>query len=300
MSDKSGIQWTDATWNPVTGCSKVSQGCKNCYALRDWARLAAPRATPNAYTGREFTDVMFHPERLDQPLRWTKPRRVFVNSMSDLFHENMEHHEIEKVFGVMGACPQHTFQVLTKRPERMRELLTDAAFCEMAWLEAEQRTHAEMQWPFPNVWLGVSVEDQATADERIPLLLQTPAAVRFVSYEPALGPVDFTAIKHTHSPGYFGDALQWYHQPHGVTGYPALDWVIVGGESGPKARPCRIEWIESVVRQCRGANVACFVKQIGTNPIWAGAVTSPIAPARGKGGDPAEWPIDLRVREMPR
>ena len=288
MSDKSGIQWTDATWNPVTGCSKVSQGCKHCYALRDWARVAAPRATPNAYAGREFTDVMFHPERLDQPLRWRRPRRVFVNSMSDLFHEKVPDEAIERILTVTIHAKAHTFQILTKRPERMRSVM-------QRWTDMNGR-------PQTNLWLGVSVEDQQTADERIPLLLQTPAAVRFVSYEPALGPVDFDPLWLRASPSSaFQAGLITPSMPAWTRiGAYALDWLIVGGESGHGARPCRIEWIESVVRQCRGANVACFVKQIGTNPIWAGAVTSPIAPARGKGGDPAEWPEDLRVREMPR
>lgn len=335
MGDKSGIQWTDATWNPVTGCSKVSQGCKNCYALRDWARLAAPRAKLNAYTGREFTDVRFHPERLDQPFRWRRPRRVFVNSMSDLFHENMEHHEIEKVFGVMGACPQHTFQILTKRPERMRELLTDAAFCEMAWLEAEQHTHAEMQWPFPNVLLGVSVEDQATADERIPLLLDTPAARRFISAEPLLGPIHFYLRENCSICG----CIESSHPqpapfPHTYRDDVHPDWVIVGGESGPGARPCDVAWIRSTVEQCRVAGVACFVKQLGARPFEqvpsihqigsAGALAAinerrahipgwtlthtvdgksvffrSLSLCDRKGGDPAEWPADLRVREMP-
>ena len=273
MSDKSGIQWTDATWNPVTGCSKVSQGCKNCYALRDWPRVAAPRATPNAYTGREFTDVMFHPERLDQPLRWKKPRRVFVNSMSDLFHEKVPDEAIVEVFAVIAEASRHTFQVLTKRPERMRELLSDSAiedYITDSWRQRGQdRETWSLMFPLQNVWLGVSVEDQATADERIPLLLQTPAAVRFVSYEPALGPVDFCS---SHSEGFERHDGEWTLAHNYLTGFratspysgidgPKLDWVIVGGESGPGARPCDVAWIRSAVEQCKAAGVACFVKQ---------------------------------------
>ena len=314
MSDKSGIQWTDATWNPVTGCSKVSQGCKHCYALRDWARVAAPRATPNVYTGREFTDVMFHPERLDQPLRWKKPRRIFVNSMSDLFHENVPDGFIADVFATMGACDElqrgHVFQVLTKRPARMFDWC--CRFGHRAW--NRRRIGAEA-WPARNVWLGVSVEDQQTADERIPLLLQTPAALRFVSYEPALGPVDLAP--HLACKG-CGTRFRKDLRPAVIDCCPdgsnMLDWVIVGGESGPGARPCDVAWIRSAVEQCKAAGVPCFVKQLGARPFlgqgdWKGklpqmrdhlAQRGEIALRDRKGGDPAEWPADLRVREMPR
>ena len=320
MSDKSGIQWTEATWNPVTGCSKVSQGCKNCYALRDWARLSAPRPRPNAYTGREFTDVMCHPERLDQPQRWTKPRRVFVNSMSDLFHESVSEEFIAQVFAVMAQCQQHTFQVLTKRPERMRKLLGDPVIEDCItdyWREhGDDRDSWQLMFPLPNVWLGVSVEDQATADERIPLLLQTPAAVRFVSYEPALGAVKFNLLpshRHQRDCAYVvndGPAPCTCSASQG-----GVDWVIVGGESGPKARPCDIAWIRSTVEQCKAACVACFVKQCGARPILdcpPGEEGEPqmrpdgsarywtIAMKDRKGGDMAEWPEDLRVREFPR
>jgi protein gp37 len=170
-----GIEWTDEVWNPVTGCTKVSQGCKNCYAERVAERF---------WKGRSFGDVQMHPERLEAPLHWRTPRRVFVNSMSDLFHEDVDIGFVLAVWSVMAneRCRQHTFQILTKRPSRMLEILRDienGSGCSVA---------------LPNVWLGVSVEDQATADERIPLLLDTPAAVRFVSYEPAIGPIDFTRI----------------------------------------------------------------------------------------------------------
>lgn len=320
MSDKSGIQWTEATWNPVTGCAKVSQGCKNCYALRDWARLSAPRPKPNAYTGRQFTDVMCHPERLAQPLRWTKPRRVFVNSMSDLFHESVPDEFIERVLTTTVHAKIHTFQILTKRPERMRSLM-------QRWTDMNGR-------PQSNLWLGVSVEDQETADERIPLLLQTPAAVRFVSYEPALGPVDFDSSR---AEGFERHDGEWSLAHNYLTGFratspysgtngPKLDWVIVGGESGPKARPCDIAWIRSAVEQCKAAAVPVFVKQLGAKPKgWCcarlhgdddvledgicdidEAHEGPhcgdrcFALTDRKGGDMAEWPEDLRIREFPR
>lgn len=177
MGGATKIQWTDETWNPVTGCTKVSQGCKHCYAERVFPRAYAK-------TGRCFTDVRTHPERLDQPLRWKKPRRVFVNSMSDLFHEDVPDEFIDKVWEIMANAPDHTFQILTKRPARM-----------LAWtggVDAGKWPMWLLPWPLPNVWLGVSVEDQATADERIPPLLRTAAAVRFISLEPCLGPVDLS------------------------------------------------------------------------------------------------------------
>src|SRR3972149_1543422 len=181
MSDGSKIEWTEATWNPVTGCTKVSQGCKHCYAERDWPRLAAPRAKPNIYTGREFTDVKCHPEKLDIPLRWTKPRRIFVNSMSDLFHEDVPFSFVDDVFTRIAFARQHIYQILTKRPERM-----------LKYFETKRLINSVIgEWPWKHVWLGVSCEDQATADERIPLLLQTPAAVRWISAEPLLGPIEF-------------------------------------------------------------------------------------------------------------
>lgn len=252
MSDKTRIEWTDATWNPVTGCTKVSDGCKHCYAERQWARLAANPAT--RYHGRKFTDVQEHGDILDQPLRWKKPRRIFVDGMSDLFHPDVSDRFIADVFGVMAACPQHTFQVLTKRPERMRKLLragcmgrfeSDAEEC------AALYTDAHLVWPIKNVWLGVSVEDQATADERIPLLLDTPAAVLWVSCEPLLGHVDLF------------DFIGPFGKPHELQQPSMLDWVVVGGESGPRARPMHPNWVRSLRDQCAAADVPFLFKQWG-------------------------------------
>src|SRR5258708_30230851 len=184
------IEWTDATWNPVTGCTKVSQGCKNCYAERLAPKVFAGQFIGNLATGehrkRAFTDVLCHPERLDAPLHWKRPRRIFVNSMSDLFHENVPIEFIQRVAGVMLSCPWHTFQILTKRPARMLDFLEN--FMPM---HPKSGQYFRVNWSAMRyVWWGVSVEDQATADERIPLLLQTPAAVRFLSCEPLLGPID--------------------------------------------------------------------------------------------------------------
>lgn len=214
MADHSHIEWTEATWNPVTGCTKISQGCKNCYAERMAKRLRAMGAARY----RNGFDLTVHEEALDLPRRWRAPRRIFVNSMSDLFHDDVPVEFIRKVFATMEACPQHTFQVLTKRATR----LADIAQC--------------LPWP-RNVWMGVSVEDQ-DATARIAPLTRVPAAVRFLSVEPLLGPLETLELTGIH-------------------------WVIVGGESGPRARPMREEWAESVLRQCRAAGVPFFFKQVG-------------------------------------
>jgi len=260
VSDKSGIEWTDATWNPVTGCAKVSQGCKNCYAEREWPRLSAnPKAVK--YYGRPFTDVACHEDVLDQPLRWTRPRRIFVNSMSDLFHEDVPFEFIGLVFAVMSVTTRHTYQVLTKRPARMLEFFQWADDKYRGWWDSPWP--AGIQWkgydncgpafPFENVWLGVSAEDQKTADERIPLLLQTPAAVRWVSAEPLLGEIDLAQSMKRGS--------WWKTNPHSI-----IDWVVVGGESGPKARPMHPDWVRSLRDQCQAARVPFHFKQWGE---WA-------------------------------
>lgn len=307
MSDKTGIEWTEATWNPVTGCTKESQGCKHCYAEREWARLSAnPKAT--AYFGRAFNDVKCHPERLDQPLRWKRPRRIFVNSMSDLFHESVPFEFIAAVFGAMSHARQHTFQVLTKRPERMQsffswlnsqthhktewvsqvnhaeficsepigsrgsestpvESLTVSAYYDQSMIMLGGRPHGShaCHWPLPNAWIGVSVEDQSTADERIPLLLQTPAAVRWISAEPLLGPVDLSGeyLAARCGGSYPFKGLEAQHRTKLID---LLDWVVVGGESGPKARPMHPDWARSLRDQCAAAGVPFLFKQWGE---WA-------------------------------
>ena len=261
-----GIQWTDETWNPVTGCTKVSPGCAHCYAEDVSKRF---------WKGRPFDDVRFHDDRLFQPLHWRKPRRVFVNSMSDLFHEDLKAHQIYEIFRVMSRAPQHTFQVLTKRADRMNVYMKDHPL-----------------FVLPHIWLGVSVENQAMADERLPILHATPAAVRFISAEPLLGPINI-------SPGSRFAHMSW------------LDWVIVGGESGRKARPCNVKWVLDIVKQCRDSLVPCFVKQLGSKPVEAGDKNDPwmsvessdgtrsLGLHSSKGGDIDEWPEHLRVREFP-
>lgn len=221
----------------------------------------------------------FNERVLDLPLRWKRPRRIFVNSMSDLFHENVPDETRDRIFAVMGFASQHTFQVLTKRPEQMRAYM--AALEDDAWrlpaalegiVEARKISDAFMdaEWPLPNVWLGVSVEHQAAADERIPLLLQTPAAVRFLSCEPLLGPINFRWAPYAHQA--MGQTHRQYLEERGqINEYESLrqiDWVIAGGESGPGARPMHPAWARSLRDQCTAANVPFFFKQWGE---WAPA-----------------------------
>lgn len=269
MADKSKIEWTDATWNPIRGCSRVSEGCRHCYAERQALRF---RGAGQPYEGlvtlaREPGDeskgdprwtgaVRFVPELLDQPLRWKKPRKIFVNSMSDLFHEKLAAQFIFLLFKVMAQCPQHTFQILTKRAERMQEFMSHSG-----WDAPPQMARNIYTWPLPNVWLGVSVEDQKTADERIPLLLRTPAAVRWVSYEPALGPVDFHSYLQGYCPEHdfnSGFCLDRHHK-----NVQHLNWIVAGGESGPHARPSHPDWFRAVRDQCNAARVPFHFKQWG-------------------------------------
>lgn len=277
MGDRSKIEWTDATWNPVTGCTRVSPGCEHCYI--DWA-------PPFRIAGRHFVDssgtrsnaigsttgVALHPERVDQPLRWKKPRRIFVNSMSDLFHEDVPDALIVDVFAVMARAARHTFQVLTKRHARMRSLLNSQPFrAAVLALYAARWGDAgadAVTWPLLNVWVGVTVEDQERADLRIRALMETRAAVRFLSCEPMLGPVDLTPC-HCRAGSTLGCAR---HNFGSLTNtqlnsrdmhVPAIDWVICGGESGPGARPMHPEWARSLRDQCSAAGVPFLFKQWG-------------------------------------
>jgi protein gp37 len=432
MSANTSIEWTDRTWNPVRGCALVSDGCRNCYAMKQAHRFSGPGKPYEGLTeigpaGPRWTGrVRLVPEALDEPLRWRKPQRIFVNSMSDLFHEDVPEEFIDRVFAVMALAPRHMFQILTKRPARMLaylcspglsqrvavtmalrsrcvdppgiddlanarathhaavvdhsvRALDDDELVVLEWeikgMEFERRRFSATQrefereedgvsfvvssnqasllqsharspgevlgdrhdasdgpgihaglksWPLPNVWLGVSAENQKTADDRIPLLLQTPAAVRFVSAEPLLGSINLNSIRwETQGAGgpAFVDVCGGTFCTiggHGLPG-PKLDWVIVGGESGAGARPCEVSWFRSIVEQCRAADVAVFVKQLGKWPssdrpervgraTWmalrnqSGETThwAPWSGGSGKCGDPSEWPEDLRVREFPR
>ncbi|MGP3737983.1 DUF5131 family protein (plasmid) [Streptomyces sp. GDS52] len=265
MADTSKIEWTDATWNVVTGCDKVSPGCDNCYAETFAERW---RGTPGHHFETGF-DVTLRPERLTIPLKWRKPKRVFVNSMSDLFHKGIPDEYIAQVFAIMALTPQHTYQVLTKRHARMRTLLSDRTFLARVDHDRErfQPGCGDFAWPLPNVWLGVSVENQKWADIRIPALLGTPAAVRFLSCEPLLGPVKLPFFEEVDDCTCGFGPPDFPHSPDcGLTPGPAwgnLHWVIAGGESGRKARPMHPQWATSLRDQCAAANVPFFFKQWG-------------------------------------
>lgn len=303
---KTGISWTDRVWNPVTGCNKISAGCKNCYAktvhdMRHEAYKAGKRV-PEQYAV-PFEKVMLHYNRLKLP-NWKKPQRVFVNSMSDLFHEDVPDGFISEVFGLI-AVNKNIFQILTKRADRMSLLLNNNEFRFKSCLNAACRTwelyeSIKTRYPFNNLWLGVTAENQAAADQRIPILLDTPAVVRWVSIEPMLEGINIEK--------YIGnftlrcdcgfhkseDELCYYGGPYYVCPkcdakcdlLPALNWVVVGCESGKNRRPCKIEWIESIVQQCKGAGVSVFVKQIEIG----GKVVKDIN----------QFPQHLQIQEFPR
>lgn len=282
------IEWTHRTWNPIRGCSRVSDGCRNCYAEKQAARIIScerGRGVPageGAYDGllakggQWNGQVKLVPYALEQPKRWKKPLRIFVNSMSDLFHENVPDEFISQVFEVMALCPQHTFQILTKRPERMLNYFTCLS---LVGTPEPLFAAAAGRWPLPNVWLGVSVEDQKTADARIPVLLQVPAAVRWVSAEPLLGPVSLDSqlggtqwiggqrgCNGTHRGVGTEDCPHREHHHHDHRCYQGLDWVVVGGESGKEARPMHPDWARRLRNQCAEAGTAFLFKQWGE---WA-------------------------------
>lgn len=305
------IEWTDATWNPIRGCSRVSEGCRHCYAEREANRHKGPGAPYEGlvhlvnghptWTGQ----VRFVENHLLDPLKWRgKPLfdlvsekrvgydrlRIFVNSMSDLFHENVPDEWIDRIFAVMALCPQHTFQILTKRPKRMLEYLRAgdahprvAAYalgvCDVHYKPPRDLSLLKPgQWPLPNVWLGVSVENQAAADERIPLLLQTPAAVRFLSCEPLLGPVSLEELPSASGIGRHLDALNNAGVDPGALISSKIDWVIAGGESGPDTRAMQPDWVRSLRDQCLPAGTAFFFKQWGA---WIPTTDPKVAAARG-------------------
>jgi protein gp37 len=308
MADGTHIEWTDATWNVITGCSVVSPGCTNCYAMRLAGTRLRNHPTRNGLTTDSKAgpvwngQVRFNESMLEQPLRWARPRKIFVCAHADLFHENVPDEWIDRVFAVMALCPQHVFQVLTKRPKRMREYLSDKGLsarlgAQCIWTYnttsiavvpgrkllaalGNRETEGEPEFvpmPLPNVWFGVSVEDQTRADERIPDLLATPAAVRWLSMEPLLGPVDLTSIRAPREPDEPADSLNldWhfdclttgdYYWFDGENGQPGdsgdgpyrenrIDWVVLGGESGPGSRPLRPDWAKAVRDQCASATI---------------------------------------------
>lgn len=288
---KTDIEWTDRSWNPTVGCSKVSQGCKNCYAMGMSARIANS-AFARKKKGKELTDVekaymaivkwekveesgsdsdikalpkwnneiAVIDSRLEEPLQIQKPQRFFVNSMTDLFHPKIEFSLIDKIFAVMALAEQHQFQILTKRPEIMKEYLNDGhrpSYIREQMIEISGEYIDWINWPIKNVWLGTSVENQKAAKERIPELLSCPAHVRFLSCEPLLGPLDIE--------WFFSDEALFKTQGHykWIRGGPGIHQCIVGGESGHNARPMLYEWVKSIQEQCEDWNVPFFFKQWG-------------------------------------
>ena len=283
MAD-TAIEWADRVWNPTTGCDRVLPGCDHCYAMTMAKRLKGMGQAKYQRDGDPRTSgpgfgVSVHPDALDLPLKWRKPQRIFVNSMSDLFHDQVPDEYIARVWGVMAWSPHHTYQILTKRHARMRSLLNARAFksaVDDAWYDLGRRlklsrpdspAHPYDRWPLPNCWLGVSAENQQWADIRIPPLLDTPAAVRFVSAEPLLGPIDLLG-GNADKPGPAMVRVYGQCEHDGVTEWdyhdePGIDWVITGGESGPGARPMHPDWARSLRDQCQAAGVAYLFKQWG-------------------------------------
>jgi protein gp37 len=375
VGDGTGISWTDATWNAVRGCDDVSPGCVNCYAKGVAARFSG---ADQPYVGlAKFVDAevggkrrriakwsgagaRFVPEMLELPLRWTRPRRIFVNSMSDLFHSNLSNEEIAAVFGVMAAAPRHIFQVLTKRPERMKAWfewhaeqteidgepwipILREALCHLPARLGDQLQEdgiarlpeRDEPWPLPNIWLGVTAEDQQRANERIPLLLATPAAVRWVSVEPQIkhvclstwiAPVSVCGSCHAEHEGQVpdpcpscggslitvwgdGQLQRWRdgeradHLPEDDG--PPLHWVVQGGESGLDARPFDLAWMRDLRDQCARAGVAYFSKQLGARPYESVSAATVGMGGIGlelndkAGADPTEWPSEYVVQQFP-
>ena len=261
-----GISWTNTTWNPIVGCSKVSAGCDHCWAER-MARLHYHKYFPNGWTG----EVELFTERLGWPNHKRKPIRIAVGLMGDLFHDAVPFDFLDLLWATMGCCEapdlRHlTFQILTKRPKRMLEY-------------ARHRAESGMVFDLPNLWVGVSCENQAAADERIPLLLQTPAAVRFVSCEPLLGSINLTDLPVPgNDRGFSFNALTDIDDEHFYNVHAKLDWVICGGESGPGARPMHPEWIRSLRDQCQAVCVPFHFKQWGewSEVVWIDRNIKPV------------------------
>lgn len=281
MGAESHIEWTDATWNPLVGCTKVSPGCEHCYAETLVNRFAGH----NTGFPNRFDVVTQRPQLLDKPLHWRKPKLIFVNSLSDLFHVDVPDDYIAQVFAVMRRAHWHTFQLLTKRHGRMRSLLSSEAFgTRVHEIAAADAAPFKLNrfWPLPHVWLGVSVENQKWADIRIPALLDTPAAIRFISAEPLLGHITLTEECGYH------DAFSRGGRVVEKAGYliDGLDWVIAGGESGKDARPMHPDWPRDLQRECEIAEVPFVFKQwgewgIGGSDIRAVAADGTFCPTRG-------------------
>ena len=282
------IAWTDETINPIVGCSRISAGCEKCYA-ETAAKTARLQQFPQYQKVAKWNGtVEFVEKQLEKPYEWKKSKKIFICSMADIFHENVPFKWVEEIFYMIENCPQHTFQILTKRPERMIEFFD--------WYIARNSDHSvELQWTMPdNIWLGVSCENQAMADKRIPLLMQIPAKVRFLSCEPLLEPINlskFLPIEWSEI------AEDWIESWPGIgsysTDYP--NWIIVGLESGSNARRCDLQAVHSIINQCQTAKVKVFCKQLGT--VWA--KESGTYKQDRKGASPELWDKSFNVQEFP-
>ena len=306
MGEKTEISWTDSTWNPIRGCSVVSRGCENCYAMTVAARFSGKNPKTGAdlpYAGLAYRNssgahwtgkVKFVGEHLEDPLKWKQPRRIFVNSMSDLFHEGVEDQWLNDIFGIMALAHWHTFQVLTKRPQRMLKYVSQGShgiieqFQQIQEcggigprrmfraLDVKRRDSIPWEWPLPNVHLGVSVEDQKTADERIPLLLETPAAVRWVSIEPLLNDVSLRWAK--------WEPWKKVGINSQYDGLRRLDGIVIGGESGAGHREMPLESAINLARNAKAAGVSVFFKQdSGPRPGTQGRIPDDVWAMK-------EWP----------
>lgn len=303
MADNTKIEWADATVNAVNGCSVISPGCTNCYAMKQAHRFPIRQGlTRKTNGGMVWTgEVRLSETQLLLPLRWKRPRRIFWNAHGDLFHDAVPDEWIDSLFAVCALTPQHRHLILTKRSKRMREYMEQSSG-RIADAIQPLRTDnnrsvgpvphvlpGRLWWPLPNVWLGVSVEDQARADERIPDLLATPAAVRWLSCEPLLGPVNLNHVKMVDYVTEGGGSVQgWESALNGKRfdewsdgdsdGWPKLDWIVAGGESGPGSRPMHPDWARSLRDQCASAGVPFFFKQWGE---WC--------PSQGTDCDVGRW-----------
>lgn len=340
MAENTKIEWCDVSKSPWEGCTKVSPGCLNCYAeARDRRHLhekashwgkGAPRWKSKTFAAemrklnRTVENERLNEMELGPSMHGRMARPKVFPSLCDWLDDEVPIEWLAEFLQVIHDTPNLDWLLLTKRPENFLGRMCEAmVHVDRNWMEGKCARSSLGEWiggwiegtapqrglatiPF-NVRIGTSVEDQPRADERIPELLKIPAPVRFLSLEPLLGPVDLESIIQTVSPGYFGDCLQWHHRgafqhEEGIE-YPTIHWLIIGGESGPKARPCNVEWIFSLVKQGRDAGVPVFVKQLGKDAFWTDDYTGDDLDFHftdPKGGDPSEWPWDLRVREFPR
>ena len=308
----SKIQWTDRTWNPVVGCQINSPECNNCYA-KELAQSARMQQFPQYQEVKNWDKAVFAYSQLLKPLSWKTPSMIFL-SMGDLFFHTIEDEELDRIFAICALTPRHTYQFLTKFPIRMQKYIQQGAKNRIRMMAVdigrreqlkpeiyEPYETYEFDWPLPNVWLGTSVGLQNSVDHKVPYLVKSHAAIKLLSCEPLLEAIDLRKYL-----GLCSGCQSCDFQGNHKIGESKIDWIIVGGESGPNARPCHIDWIRSIVRQCKLSNTAVFVKQLGSAPIETETYIMDIADTYHqlklkdrKGGDIDEFPDDLKVREFP-